>query len=51
MALRLGAIPGVRGVSETAPGRLRMLCDRDVRPEAAAAVVVGRRAPEKPRAR
>jgi ABC-2 type transport system ATP-binding protein len=37
--LRLGAIPGVRGVSETAPGRLRMLCDRDVRPEAAAAVV------------
>jgi ABC-2 type transport system ATP-binding protein len=39
MALRLGAIPGVRGVSETAPGRLRMLCDRDVRPEAAAAVV------------
>jgi ABC-2 type transport system ATP-binding protein len=37
--VRLGAIPGVRGVSETAPGRLRMLCDRDVRPEAAAAVV------------
>ncbi len=40
VALRLGAIPGVRGVSETAPGRLRMLCDRDVRPEAAAAVVM-----------
>ena len=39
IALRLGAIPGVRSVSETAPGRLRMLCDRDVRPEAAAAVV------------
>ena len=37
--VRLGAIPGVRGVSEAAPGRLRMLCDRDVRPEAAAAVV------------
>lgn len=37
--VRLGAIPGVRGVSESAPGRLRMLCDRDVRPEAAAAVV------------
>jgi ABC-2 type transport system ATP-binding protein len=40
VALRLGAIPGVRGVSETAPGRLRILCDRDVRPEAAAAVVL-----------
>jgi len=39
VSLRLGAIPGVRGVSETAPGRVRMLCDRDVRPEAAAAVV------------
>jgi len=39
VALRLGAIPGVRGVKETAPGRLRLLCDRDVRPEAAAAVV------------
>ena len=39
VALRLGAIPGVRGVRETAPGRLRLLCDRDVRPEAAAAVV------------
>ena len=39
LALRLGAIAGVRGVSETAPGRLRLLCDRDLRPEAAAAVV------------
>ena len=39
LALRLGAIAGVRGVSETAPGRLRLLCDRDLRPEAAVAVV------------
>ncbi|MGH6790770.1 MAG: ABC transporter ATP-binding protein, partial [Pseudolabrys sp.] len=39
VALRLGAIPGVRGVKETAPGHFRMLCDRDVRPEAAAAAV------------
>jgi ABC-2 type transport system ATP-binding protein len=39
LALRLGAIPGVHGVSETAPGRFRLSCDRDLRPEAAAAVV------------
>ncbi len=39
LALRLGAIPGVRGVSETGPGRLRLSCDRDLRPEAATAVV------------
>jgi ABC-2 type transport system ATP-binding protein len=37
--VRLGAIPGVRGVTESRAGRLRLLCDRDVRPEAAAAVV------------
>jgi ABC-2 type transport system ATP-binding protein len=44
LALRLGGVPGVRNVSETAPGRLRLLCDRDVRPDAAAAVVAaGRR--------
>lgn len=39
LALRLGAIAGVRGVSELGPGRLRLSCDRDLRPEAAAAVV------------
>ncbi|HEU4659936.1 MAG TPA: ABC transporter ATP-binding protein [Pseudolabrys sp.] len=39
LALRLGAIPGVRGVEEAAEGRFRLLCDRDVRPEAAAEVV------------
>jgi ABC-2 type transport system ATP-binding protein len=35
----LAAVPGVQAVEETAPGRLRLLADRDVRPEAAAAVV------------
>ncbi len=39
LALRLGAIAGVRGVSETGHGRFRLSCDRDLRPEAAAAVV------------
>ena len=39
VAGRLGAIPSVREVNETAAGRWRMLCDRDLRPEAAAAVV------------
>jgi len=39
LALRLGAIPGVRGVEEPAEGHFRLLCDRDVRPEAAAEVV------------
>jgi len=36
---RLSALPGVRGVEAPAPGRFRMACDRDLRAEAAAAVV------------
>jgi ABC-2 type transport system ATP-binding protein len=36
---RLSALPGVRGVEAPAPGRFRMTCDRDLRSEAAAAVV------------
>jgi ABC-2 type transport system ATP-binding protein len=39
LAARLGEIPGVRSVESTVPGRFRLLADRDVRPEAAAAVV------------
>ena len=39
VALRLGAIPGVREVGEAAPGRWRILCDRDLRSEAASAVI------------
>jgi ABC-2 type transport system ATP-binding protein len=39
LAERLRQVPGVSAVEETAPGRLRLLADRDVRPEAAAAVV------------
>jgi ABC-2 type transport system ATP-binding protein len=39
LAKCLAAIPGVQAVEETGPGRLRLLADRDVRPEAAAAVV------------
>jgi ABC-2 type transport system ATP-binding protein len=39
IAKRLSALPGVRGVTEPAPGRFRMACDRDLRAEAAAAVV------------
>jgi ABC-2 type transport system ATP-binding protein len=35
----LAGVPGVTAVEETGPGRLRLLADRDVRPEAAAAVV------------
>jgi ABC-2 type transport system ATP-binding protein len=35
----LAAIPGVQSVEETGPHRLRLLAERDVRPEAAAAVV------------
>jgi ABC-2 type transport system ATP-binding protein len=35
----LADIPGVLSVEETAPGRMRLLAERDVRPEAAAAVV------------
>ena len=36
---RLAAIPGVRDVSERMQGIFRLLCERDVRPQAAAAVV------------
>ncbi len=36
---RLSALPGVRGIETPAPGRFRMTCDRDLRAEAAAAVV------------
>ncbi|HZS63257.1 MAG TPA: ABC transporter ATP-binding protein [Xanthobacteraceae bacterium] len=35
----LSSIPGVKSVQQSAPGRLRLLAERDVRPEAAAAVV------------
>jgi ABC-2 type transport system ATP-binding protein len=36
---RLAAIPGVRSVTRGGDGVFRLLCDRDVRPDAAAAVV------------
>jgi ABC-2 type transport system ATP-binding protein len=36
---RLSVLPGVRSVETPAPGRLRITCDRDLRAEAAAAVV------------
>ena len=39
LAEKLKAIPGVSAVAETGANRFRMLADRDVRPEAAAAVV------------
>ncbi len=39
IAQRLLALPGVRGVEQPSPGRFRMTCDRDLRGEAAAAVV------------
>jgi ABC-2 type transport system ATP-binding protein len=39
IAKRLSALPGVRSVEVLAPGRFRMVCDRDLRAEAAAAVV------------
>ena len=39
IAKRLSALPGVRSVETPAPGRFRMVCDRDLRAEAAAAVV------------
>lgn len=42
LARRLAALPGVRAVTEPAPGRFRMVCDRDLRAEAAAEVVAGR---------
>ena len=36
---RLKQVPGVTAVEQTGPNRVRLLADRDVRPEAAAAVV------------
>lgn len=36
---RLTSLPGVRGVEQPAPGRWRVICDRDLRGEAAAEVV------------
>jgi ABC-2 type transport system ATP-binding protein len=39
LAERLASVPGVQQVENVAPNRLRLLADRDVRPEAAAAVV------------
>jgi ABC-2 type transport system ATP-binding protein len=39
LAQRLASVPGVTAVEETGPDRIRLLADRDVRPEAAAAVV------------
>ena len=36
---RLSSLAGVRSLTEPAAGRWRLLCDRDLRPEAAAAVV------------
>jgi ABC-2 type transport system ATP-binding protein len=39
LAERIAAIPGVQRVETPAPNRLLLLADRDVRPEAAAAVV------------
>jgi ABC-2 type transport system ATP-binding protein len=39
LAARLRELPGVTSVETPGPGRFRLLADRDVRPEAAAAVV------------
>jgi ABC-2 type transport system ATP-binding protein len=39
LADRLATVPGVRAVEATGPNRWRLLAERDVRPEAAAAVV------------
>jgi len=39
LAARLAQVPGVTAVEETGGDRIRLLTDRDVRPEAAAAVV------------
>jgi ABC-2 type transport system ATP-binding protein len=39
LAERLKEVPGVTAVEQTGPDRVRLLADRDVRPEAAAAVV------------
>jgi ABC-2 type transport system ATP-binding protein len=40
LARQLAAIPGVSVVEQPSPERYRMLADRDVRPDAARAVVV-----------
>jgi ABC-2 type transport system ATP-binding protein len=39
LAKRLGALSGVRSVAEPEPGRWRLLCERDMRADAAAEVV------------
>jgi ABC-2 type transport system ATP-binding protein len=39
LADRLASVPGVRSVTASGPNRWRLLAERDVRPEAAAAVV------------
>jgi ABC-2 type transport system ATP-binding protein len=39
IAKRLAALPGVRSVEEPNPGRFRMICDGDLRADAASAVV------------
>ena len=39
LAERLSAVPGVTAVEQRGPDRVRLLADRDVRPDAAAAVV------------
>jgi ABC-2 type transport system ATP-binding protein len=39
LAQTLGGVPGVHTVEQVAPDRLRLLADRDVRPDAAAAIV------------
>jgi ABC-2 type transport system ATP-binding protein len=39
LAERLAQVPGVTAVEQKGPDRVRLLADRDVRPEAAAAVV------------
>ena len=39
LADRLRQVPGVRAVTETGPARFRLLAERDVRPDVAAAVV------------
>lgn len=36
---RLSSLPGVRSVEQPAPGKWRLTCDRDLRPEAAAEVI------------
>ncbi|HEU5018808.1 MAG TPA: ABC transporter ATP-binding protein [Pseudolabrys sp.] len=41
IAKRLGALPGVRSLATPEPGRFRLTCERDLRAEAAAAVVAG----------